>query len=212
MAIDSGECVAIVGEEGSGKSTLLQLLDGLQKPDSGSVFVDRQDIWRDAKTLQQLRKRIGFAFQFPEQQFFCETVYDELIYASRNFGLSSDSLLREAQSLFADLGLHEKLFLRSPFSLSMGEARRVALASIVVHQPDAFLLDEPTAGLDGFGFDDVKSLLLRLKSQSKTIFFASHDVELIGSVASRVLVLANGKMGDDMPVAEYLRVAITANV
>lgn len=209
---ESGECIAIVGEEGTGKSTLLQLLNGLQKPDGGRVLVDGQDIWHNSKQLHRVRRRIGFAFQFPEQQFFCETVQDELLFAARNFGLLNSETKQNCSAGLKALGLDESILLRSPFSLSMGEARRVALASILVHQPDALLLDEPTAGLDAFGSEVVKSLILRLKAHHTTILFASHDIELVGAVASRIIVLANGKVEREYQIGEWTNEAATTIV
>ncbi|MEK7248991.1 MAG: ABC transporter ATP-binding protein [Bacteroidota bacterium] len=211
LTIGSGECIAIVGEEGTGKSTLLQLLNGLQKPDLGRVLVDGRNIWEDSKRLHQVRRGIGFAFQFPEQQFFCETVEDELLFAARNFGAMNSESEQCCSSAIVELGLDESYRSRSPFSLSMGEARRVALASLLVHQPEGFLLDEPTAGLDAFGFDVVKSLIMRLKSQGKTIVIVSHDVELVSAVALRVIVLAEGNVQSDQQIAEFLTDAITAS-
>ncbi len=194
--IAPGEVVAVVGEEGSGKSTLLQLADGLLRPDSGVVLLAGEDIWRSPKRLHELRRRIGFAFQFPESQFFCETVRDELLYASRTFGvgLPSDD---EIKALLSELGLSREILGRSPFALSMGEARRVALASVLLHKPQVLLFDEPTAGLDCFGVECVKGLLRRLMHEGTTMVIASHDEELISSVAHRAIHLAEGKIAKE---------------
>lgn len=191
LTVAEGECVALCGEEGSGKSTLLQLINGLLKPDAGRVTVAGRDMWQNPKRLHEIRRNFGFAFQFPEQQFFCETVKDEMLFAARNFRLREIGEERCAAAI-AELGLAENYLLRSPFSLSMGEARRVALASILVHDPAIFLLDEPTAGLDGFGMRTVMNLMLRLKLKRKTIIFASHDEDLIARVASREIALQAG--------------------
>lgn len=204
LSVQSGECVAIVGEEGTGKSTLLQLINGLLKPDSGTVSVDGDDIWADSRCQREMRRNIGFAFQFPEQQLFCETVLDELMFTSRNIGHKSDKTSEDCITALQELGLDEGFLSRSPFSLSMGEARRVALASLLVHDPQMFLLDEPTAGLDGFGIDIVLSLLVGLKSRGRTIVFASHEKELISRVAARVVMLAEGNVKKDCSVTEFL--------
>ncbi|MBX2989931.1 MAG: ATP-binding cassette domain-containing protein [Bacteroidetes bacterium] len=206
LSVQSGECVAIVGEEGAGKSTLLQLMNGLLKPDSGTVSVDGDDIWTNPRRQRKMRQNVGFAFQFPEQQFFCETVFDELLFTSRNMGHKSDKTREDCIEVLRQLGLDERVLVRSPFSLSMGEARRVALASLLVHDPQVFLLDEPTAGLDGFGMDIVMSLFARLKSRGRTIVFASHEKELISRVASRVAKLAEGNLKSDYRVTESLSV------
>lgn len=196
MRIASGEVVVIVGEEGSGKTTLLQLMDGLLRPDSGVVLLDGEDIWQSPKRLHEVRRRIGFAFQFPEAQFFCETVSDELLFAARNFGmgLPSDD---EIDTLLTELGLSRHILTRSPFTLSMGEARRVALASVLLHKPQALLFDEPTAGLDRFGVECVNALLRRLSSEGTTMVVVSHDEEVISSIAHRVISLADGKIAKE---------------
>ena len=200
-----GECVGVIGQEGAGKTTLLQLMNGLLKPDQGTVRIDGTDIWQCPDSISGFRQRIGFAFQFPEQQFFCETIRDELLYASVNFG---DGLLSGGptpEQALALVGLHASKFLsRSPFTLSMGEARRVALAIVLMAQPRALLLDEPTAGLDGKGIDFVVNLLRRMKDQQVTTVLVSHDVDVLAEVASRVIVLEEGEVRHDLPVEEIL--------
>jgi energy-coupling factor transport system ATP-binding protein len=198
IRIASGDVVAIVGEEGSGKSTLLYLMDGLLRPDSGTVLIDGEDIWHAPKRLHRQRRRMGFAFQFPETQFFCETVGDELMFASRNFGVPPPTGA-EIDTLLTELGLSRQILSRSPFTLSIGEARRVALASVLLHKPQALLFDEPTAGLDNFGVECVTALLHRLKSEGKTLVIASHDEELVSSLTHRVVVLAAGKAKELTP-------------
>lgn len=198
LLIDSGECVAIIGEEGAGKSTLLQLLNGLLRPQSGRVMVDGRDLWQEPSQTHLVRRRIGFAFQFPEQQFFCETVRDELLFAAKNF--RTDMGDENCLAALSSVGLSAAFLSRSPFSLSMGEARRVALASILVLDPDVFLLDEPTAGLDGFGMELVSSLLEQLRTKHKTLVFASHDRDLVERVATRTITLADGTVRADLRV------------
>ncbi len=197
LRVASGEAVAVMGEEGSGKSTLLQLMDGLLRPDAGVVLLDGENIWQSPKRLHELRRRIGFAFQFPESQFFCETVNDELLFAARNFGIPLPSN-KEITALLAELGLTREILSHSPFSLSMGEARRVALASVLLHKPQALLLDEPTAGLDSFGVECVHALLRRLRTEGKTVVVVSHDEELVSSVTHRIVCLADGKITKDL--------------
>jgi len=197
--LQSSECVAIAGEEGSGKSTLLQLMDGLLKPESGTVRIDDEDIWRAPKRLYRIRRRVGFAFQFPEMQFFCENVLEELLVAAKHYAVpvGQDELNR----VLEQCGLPLTVVERSPFMLSMGEARRVALASIILHRPDAILLDEPTAGLDAFGMKTVTMLLQRLRTEGKTIALVSHDRDLIDAIADRVVVLDQGRVAKE----EHLR-------
>jgi energy-coupling factor transport system ATP-binding protein len=201
LSIQQGECVGIIGQEGAGKTTLLQLMAGLLKPDIGTIILDGTDIWGRHASSYDLRKRIGFAFQFPEQQFFCETVGDELMYAMKTFGYSEGFMAPE-QALTM-LGLQASLFMdRSPFSLSMGEARRVALATLLMTKPSAFLLDEPTVGLDGAGVDVVLDLLGRMKADQKTIAVVSHDVDVLAEVASRIIIMEEGKIRRDGSVQE----------
>lgn len=195
LTVQSGECVAIAGEEGSGKSTLLQLMDGLLRPESGTVCIDGEDIWLAPKHLHRIRRRVGFAFQFPEMQFFCENVMEELLVAAKHYALSVGR--GELNRVLEQCGLPLTVVQRSPFTLSMGEARRVALASIMLHRPDAILLDEPTAGLDAFGMKSVTALLRSLRSEGKTIALVSHDRDLIDAVADRVVVLDQGRIAKE---------------
>lgn len=194
IRIEPGECVALVGEEGSGKSTLLQLLGALRRPNAGSLMVDGTNIWETKRSLQHARRKIAFAFQFPEQQFFAETVEEEMLFSSKNFDLNQASAATRARTLLQDAGLSESTLSRSPYSLSLGESRRVALCSILLHEPEALLLDEPTAGLDRFGYEFVKRMIGRFREDRKTLVFASHDYELVSSVASRVVVLESGAL------------------
>jgi energy-coupling factor transport system ATP-binding protein len=199
LAIGSGECVGIIGPEGSGKTTLLQLMDALVKPDRGKVLIDGRNIWQEPRRLHEIRRKVGFAFQFPEQQFFSETVGEELKFALRNFGMWSDSTAHRPEEALLTIGLQPEMFLqRSPFALSIGEARRVALASILTTQPRAILLDEPTVGLDASGVERVIGTLQQLKSKGVTIVIVSHDLDALAEIAERVVVLGKG-VEEDAP-------------
>ena len=198
FSIAQGECVCIIGHEGAGKSTLLQLMAGLLRPDGGTIHIDGVDIWREANSISTLRRRIGFAFQFPEEQFFCETVSDELSYAQKNLGDDGSTQLMNPEEALAAMGLQSQLYeRRSPYSLSMGEARRVAIATLLMTKPEAMLLDEPTVGLDGAGVEVVLSLLHRLKNEGATIAMVSHDVDVLAEVASRIIILRDGEIQED---------------
>jgi len=201
LSIQQGECVGVIGHEGAGKTTLLQLMIGLLKPVHGLIKVNGVDIWKKQELVTGLRRQIGFAFQFPEQQFFCETVKDELRYAFGNFGsLAGDMKPEEALEA---LGLRPELYMdRSPFSLSMGEARRIALSTLLMTKPQALLLDEPTVGLDGAGTDIVLNLLQEMKGDGKTIIMVSHDVDVLAEIASRVVIIRDGRIVEDGPCAE----------
>lgn len=203
LFIRQGECVGVIGHEGAGKTSLLQLMIGLLKPALGTIEVDGVDIWQKPEAVSALRRKIGFAFQFPEQQFFCETVEGELRYAPENFG--HDAGFMKPEEALGALGIRADLYMhRSPFSLSMGEARLIALATLLVTKPQALLLDEPTAGLDGAGVDNVLNLLLRMKADSTTIIIVSHDVDVLAEIASRTIIMRGGRIEEDGPVAEIL--------
>jgi len=198
FSVQAGECVGVIGQEGAGKSTLLLLLAALLKPDRGTIRINGTDIWQETRSISDSRKRIGFAFQFPEEQFFCETVNDELMYAQKNLGTGGTANPEEALSA---LGLQARAYLqRSPYSLSMGEARRVALATVLMTNPEAILLDEPTVGLDGAGVEMVLGLLRRVKDDGATIVVVSHDVDVLAEVASRIIILGGGGIQEDGPV------------
>jgi energy-coupling factor transport system ATP-binding protein len=191
-----------MGQEGVGKSTLLQLMDGLLRPQRGTLFIDGKDVWQSTGHLRELRRQVGFAFQFPEDQFFCETVEEELGFGPRNLGLDIGSLSTVGETILEEMGMPPGEFLhRSPFSLSMGEARRVALACVLVARPQALLIDEPTAGLDGKGAEFVLMTLRKLRADGVTIIIVSHDVNLLSELVSRVVMLNNKTVGLDEPAA-----------
>jgi len=186
LAIAPGECVGIIGHEGVGKSTLLQLLAGLLKPDSGTILVEGEDLWGKSGTASSYRKKLGFAFQFPEQQFFCETVRDELM------SLTASSMTPEEALDMVKLRARDYLD-RSPYSLSMGEARRVALALLFMRGPEALLLDEPTVGLDGAGIGIVLDLLLEARLRGTTTVIVSHDLDVLAEAASCIVIMDHGR-------------------
>ena len=197
LAIESGECLGVIGQEGAGKTTLLQLLDALVRPDSGIVSIDDEDIWKVQDNLPKIRCQIGFSFQFPEQHFFCETVEEELIYAGRNFGLTSVAPGGSRKAL-EEVGLVPEEHLgRSPFALSIGEARRLAIASVLILQPRAMLLDEPTVGLDGEGVDRTLAIMKQAKRRGTTLVVVSHELDFLAEIADRIIVLANGVQADE---------------
>ncbi len=199
LTIETGSSVLIVGEEGCGKSTLLQLLNGLQRPDGGNVWIDETEMWKN--DLPSLRRRIGFAFQFPEQQCFCEKVRDELLFGSRNYGTTvSEEALKEAM---LEVGLRSEALEMSPFALSMGEMRRLAFAGMIIRNPDAFLLDEPTAGLDGFGIALIHRLMGKWKRVRKTIVVATHAPEIFLPFFEKVIVLNLGGKHKEYSADEF---------
>ena len=194
LTIGPGECVAILGASGSGKTTLIQHFNGLLEPTQGAIrfLEDGSDVPVDLKTLFQ---RIGLAFQFPENQFFKETVYEEVIYGPENAGLPKDELKAKAKEAFEWVGLDfEKFHKQSPFHLSGGEQRRVAIASILASDPEILILDEPTVGLDKQGIACMESLIRRFHESGKTVILVSHDMDLVFRVASRLLILQKGEL------------------
>ena len=198
LSVQRGECVGVLGHEGAGKTTLLQCMAGLLRPDGGSIDIDGVNIWQGDHFTAQLRRQIGFAFQFPEQQFFCDTIEEELLYARNNFRDYVGTVCMAPHEALNALGLDADPFLhRSPFSLSMGEARRVALATLLMTKPNALLLDEPTVGLDGAGTDIVVNLLSRMKHEGVTVVVVSHDVDVLAEVASRIIIMENGRVLED---------------
>jgi energy-coupling factor transport system ATP-binding protein len=197
LVIESGECLGVIGNEGAGKTTLLQLLDGLLKPEHGTVCVDGEDVWKSRNHLLRIRRQIGFGFQFPEQHFFCETVEEEVMYGPRNFGLEGFTV-DIARRALEETGLAPDVYLaRSPFTLSMGEARRVALASLLTLQPRAILLDEPTVGLDGEGIERVLAVMEHARRRGATLVVVSHDLDILAGIADRIIVLSRGILADE---------------
>jgi energy-coupling factor transport system ATP-binding protein len=202
LRIAGGECIGVVGPEGAGKSTVLQILDALHRPDAGKLVVDGKDLWSSGRPLSEFRRKVGFAFQFPEQQFLRETVREELVYSSERFGVQ-DRL--DPAAALAAFGLdYEAIEGRSPFLLSMGEARKVALGTLLVHRPELLLIDEPTSGLDGPGVAQVIRALQRLHAEGRTLVIVSHDVDVLAEIASRVVIVSRGSVVHDGEVRSVL--------
>ncbi|HEX9655486.1 MAG TPA: ATP-binding cassette domain-containing protein [Bacteroidota bacterium] len=197
LVFASGEAVGILGREGSGKSTLLQLLAGLQRPQQGEVLVGEKAPW-ELNQWTEVRKNIGILFQFPEQQFFQETVEREVGFSMRNFGVSRDQEKEKCWQVLRLVGFEPEIIAqKSPFTLSIGEARKIAFASILVMNPKLLLLDEPTAGLDAHGVDATMDILHQLRRRGTTIIIVSHDTNLLAEIAARIIVLAGGKVAFD---------------
>ena len=174
--------VAFLGQTGSGKSTLMQNINALLVPQSGSIEVDEFKVApnkRKNKNIKQLRKHVGLVFQFPEYQLFVETVEKDVAFGPKNFGDKNEEALKKAHDALISVGLNEKYFKRSPFELSGGERRRVAIAGILAINPDILILDEPTAGLDANGADAIMSLVKKMHENGKTIILVTHDMELV---------------------------------
>ena len=200
--IEKGEAVGLIGHTGSGKSTLLQLLNGLLKPDEGSIQIGEFTITKESKNLTALRKEVGLVFQYPEYQLFEETVAKDIAFGPKNQGLSEDEVNARVEEAMALVGLDKSYKEKSPFELSGGEKRRAAIAGVLAMKPKILMLDEPTAGLDPAGREQLLSQLMKLKGNDLTLIFISHSMEEVSRISDRILVLSAGSLVLDKPVFE----------
>ena len=197
LTIPDNAFVAFIGRTGSGKSTLVQHLNALLTPFSGEIEIDDFKIInnrRKNKRIKELRKHVSLVFQFPEYQLFEETVEKDVAFGLKNFGMKEAEAIEHAHKALLSVGLDEKYFKKSPFELSGGERRRVAIAGILAINPDILVLDEPTAGLDIKGAKDVMSLVKKMHANGKTIIMVSHDMDLVMKYCDLVYVLKDGKL------------------
>ncbi|MEY8381202.1 energy-coupling factor transporter ATPase [Ileibacterium valens] len=197
LSIPEGQVTAIIGQTGSGKSTLVQHLNGLLKVQEGSIDIAGYHLepQMKLKEIKQLRKKVGLVFQFPEYQLFEETIGKDIAFGPINFGDTPEMAMEKAKTILPKVGLDESLIERSPFDLSGGQKRRVAIAGILVQDPEILVLDEPAAGLDPQGAEEMMNLFMSLnKEQGKTIILVSHDMEHVLQYCDNVIVLENGKV------------------
>jgi energy-coupling factor transport system ATP-binding protein len=209
LTIERGEWVSVVGHTGSGKSTLAQHLNVLLTPQSGVVSIDGTRVEKGSRELRKLRRKVGLVFQYPEQQFFAETVREEIAFAPSNWGVSGDELDACVDEAVRSSGLDPGLLSSNPFELSGGQQRRVALASVIAMRPDYLILDEPTAGLDARGIRELTSLMGRIRGAGLAVVQVTHDLQSAISNSDRILVLERGVgvvQGSPEVVAEYLLV------
>lgn len=190
IEIQPGELVAVIGHTGSGKSTLIQHFNGLLKPQTGTVLVDGQDIWENKKTLRASRFAVGLCFQYPEYQLFEETVYKDIAFGPKNMKLSDEEIDRRVRDAARFIGVSDDMLQKSPFDLSGGEKRRVAIAGVMAMEPKILILDEPTAGLDPKGRDTILDLIRRYREETgRTVMIVSHSMDDVAKIATKVLVI-----------------------
>ena len=206
VAVEEGDFLGIIGHTGSGKSTFVQLLNGLLKPTEGTVLLDGEDIWKQPKDIRRVRFQVGLVFQYPEHQLFEETVYKDIAFGPKNCGLSDDEIARRVYEAAEIVGLKKELLNKSPFELSGGEKRRAAIAGVMAMQPRVLILDEPTAGLDPRGREQLLTQIRAYKEKhGTTVLLVSHSMEDVAKVADHVLVLADGKVKYYGDTAEIFR-------
>ena len=203
FAVEPGEFIGIIGHTGSGKSTLMQQLNGLLKPTSGEVLLDGVDIWSDKKLTRQARFRVGLVFQYPEYQLFEETVYRDIAFGPKNLGLPEAEVDRRVREAAGFVGLTPAQLEVSPFDLSGGQKRRVAIAGVIAMEPEVLILDEPTAGLDPVGRAEILgNIEAYRKAKNATIMMVSHSMEDVARLTDRLLVMNGSQLAMDAAPAE----------
>ncbi|MEE0945483.1 MAG: energy-coupling factor transporter ATPase [Acutalibacteraceae bacterium] len=195
FSIEKNSIVGIIGHTGSGKSTLLQLLNGLLKPTSGTIKFNGKDIWEDPKKINEIRFKIGLVFQYPEYQLFEETVKLDIAFGPKNMKLSQEEIDRRVEKAAQIVSLNKNLLNKSPFDLSGGEKRRVAIAGIMAMQPEIIVFDEPTAGLDPIGRETILKAIEQYRQEfNATVIIVSHSMEDMALICDRILVLNDGDL------------------
>ena len=201
--VERGEFIAVIGHTGSGKSTLIQHLNGLLKPTSGKILLDGEDIWANKKQTRSARFRVGLVFQYPEYQLFEETVYKDIAFGPKNMKLSQEEIDRRVREAAAFVGITEEQLQVSPFDLSGGQKRRVAIAGVIAMEPEILILDEPTAGLDPEGREEIlKNIEDYRKAKNATIMMVSHSMSDVARLAQRLLVMNDAHLVMDGTPAE----------
>ena len=195
VQIERGELVGVIGHTGSGKSTLIEHFNAILKPTSGSVFLDGNDIWQDKKNVRSVRFKVGVCFQYPEYQLFEETVEKDIAFGPKNMGLAENETSKRVRDALDFVGLDESYLEKSPFDLSGGEKRRVAIAGVMAMEPEVLVLDEPCAGLDPRGRDTVLSLIKEYKEKTgSTVIVVSHSMEDVSRLATKILVMNESRL------------------
>lgn len=198
FALERGEFIGIIGHTGSGKSTLMQHLNGLLKPTSGEILLDGKSIWSSKEFTRACRFRVGLVFQYPEYQLFEETVFKDIAFGPKNMKLSSDEVERRVREAAGFVGLTDSQLEKSPFELSGGQKRRVAIAGVIAMEPDILILDEPTAGLDPLGREEIlKNIEDYRNAKNATIMMVSHSMSDVARMAQRLLVMNESHLAFD---------------
>ena len=198
FSVERGEFIGIIGHTGSGKSTLMQHLNGLLKPTSGKILLDGKDIWQDKKTTRQSRFRVGLVFQYPEYQLFEETVYKDIAFGPKNMGLDEKEVDRRVREAAGFVGITDAQLEVSPFDLSGGQKRRVAIAGVIAMEPEILILDEPTAGLDPVGREGIlQNIEAYRKAKNATIMMVSHSMNDVARLTDRLLVMCDASLAMD---------------
>ena len=201
LTIEDGEFVGLIGHTGSGKSTLIQHLNGLLRASSGAVYYNGENIYSDGYDMKKLRSKVGLVFQYPEYQLFEVDVFSDVCFGPKNLGLDKEEIEARAKEALTLVGLDESFYEQSPFELSGGQKRRVAIAGVLAMKPEVLILDEPTAGLDPKGRDEILDKISQLhKEKGMTIILVSHSMEDMARYAGRLIVMNHGeKIFDDVP-------------
>ena len=206
FSVERGEFIGIIGHTGSGKSTLMQHMNGLLKPTSGKILLDGVDIWSDKKLTRQARFRVGLVFQYPEYQLFEETCYKDIAFGPKNMGLKPEEIDRRVREAAASVGLREDQLEMSPFDLSGGQKRRVAIAGVLAMEPEVLILDEPTAGLDPAGREEILGHIEHYRqSHNATIMMVSHSMDEVARLTDRLLVMNGSHLAMDGTPAEVFQ-------
>lgn len=207
IEIQEGEFVGVIGHTGSGKSTLIQHFNGLLKPTSGKIFIDGEELWQDKARLRPIRFKVGLVFQYPEYQLFEETIYKDIAFGPRNMGLNEIEIDRRVRETARMVGISESMLDKSPFELSGGQKRRVAIAGVMAMEPKVLILDEPASGLDPKGREQILGLIKDYhKLTGNTVLLVSHSMEDVAKHASKILVMNDAKVFCyDKPVSVFHR-------
>ncbi|MGN0299575.1 MAG: energy-coupling factor transporter ATPase [Lachnospiraceae bacterium] len=206
LEIGEGEFIGLMGHTGSGKSTLIQHFNGLVKPSSGKIYFHGQDIYEEGFSLKNLRSKVGLVFQYPEHQLFEIDVLSDVSFGPKNQGFSKEEAEKKAKAALQLVGMGAQYYKKSPFELSGGQKRRVAIAGVLAMEPEILILDEPTAGLDPRGRDEILNELKKLHEEKHiTIVLVSHSMEDIANYAQRIIVMDDGKILFDGTVKEVFR-------